>query len=323
MRAATIGLTLVVILSPAGMSTRSASKASRQVQSTSASGSQSQSMMVTSVVQSSMSVASTPLRARSPSPMRMTRQQEKEELGSLNDRLATIIERNRNLELENSRLTTQIHEFNGTCTCLLSRWRHPFHQSRSRTAPIESSKRDMTSVHELYNKELEDLRKALDVSANALAQHKIDNGRMRAELDEARARYCIVFVRLCSAAFALLQSTLRYVIPRALCFVRLRCAVWRARRRTRTTLSLALWTLSANSRHAPNSATTCWRRERCVSLSVARMSDAAHYEFMCVSASPSIAQLTKVPFPFHIPSTDMTNVWPYIFPLRGNCPQSA
>ena len=188
------------------MSTRSASKASRQAQSTSASGSQSQSM-VTSVVQSSMSVTSTPLRARSPSPMRMTRQQEKEELGSLNDRLATIIERNRNLELENSRLTTQIHEFNGTCTCSLSCSRQPRHQSLSLAASIESSKRDMTAVHELYNKELEDLRKALDVSANALAQHKIDNGRMRAELDEARARYCIVLVCLRSAAFALLQST--------------------------------------------------------------------------------------------------------------------
>lgn len=46
----------------------------------------------------------------------------------------------------------------------------------------------MTAVHELYNKELEDLRKALDASANALAQHKIDNGRMRAELEEARTR---------------------------------------------------------------------------------------------------------------------------------------
>lgn len=71
-------------------------------------------MIVTTVVQSSSSTAtSTPLRARSPSPLRMSRQQEKDELCSLNDRLAAIIERNRQLELENTRLTSQIHEFNG------------------------------------------------------------------------------------------------------------------------------------------------------------------------------------------------------------------
>lgn len=61
----------------------------------------------------------------------------------------------------------------------------------------------MTKVHDLYNKEMEDLRKALDMNANALAQNKIDNGRMRAELDEARTRYLdlnfdfsILFIRI-------------------------------------------------------------------------------------------------------------------------------
>lgn len=96
------------------MATRSASKASRQAQSTSVSS--SQSMVVTSVMQTTTSATSTPMRARSPSPFRMTRQQEKEELGGLNDRLATIIDRNRQLELENSRLSSEVLEYKGIIT---------------------------------------------------------------------------------------------------------------------------------------------------------------------------------------------------------------
>ena len=97
------------------------------------------------------------------------------------------------------------------------------------------------------------------------------------------------------------------------------CAVWRARRRTRTTLSLALRTLSANSRHAPNSATTCWHRKRCVSLSVARMSDAAHLEFIvtvdCAATSVPFQFHIRIPYCIlHVPIGQMYEA--YIFPLQ-------
>lgn len=51
------------------------------------------------------SAAQTPL-----SPARISRLQEKEELSSLNDRLAVYIDRVRSLELENDRLLVKVSE---------------------------------------------------------------------------------------------------------------------------------------------------------------------------------------------------------------------
>ena len=54
--------------------------------------------------------------ARPPSPVMVSRVQEKEELAGLNDRLAAYIDRMRFLENENRHLTTQIESHEETIT---------------------------------------------------------------------------------------------------------------------------------------------------------------------------------------------------------------
>ena len=57
-----------------------------------------------------------PSRARPPSPVMVSRVQEKEELAGLNDRLASYIDRMRFLENENKQLSTQIESHEETIT---------------------------------------------------------------------------------------------------------------------------------------------------------------------------------------------------------------
>lgn len=114
----------------------------------------------------STSAASSPgRRARSPSPARISRQAEKEELSSLNDRLAAYIDRVRYLENENSRLQVAVKSTEETVT------------------------REVSSVKHLYEQELEDARKLLDDTAKEKARLQIEASKLKAETDEWRSKY--------------------------------------------------------------------------------------------------------------------------------------
>uniref|UniRef100_A0A1L8DX61 Putative nuclear envelope protein n=1 Tax=Nyssomyia neivai TaxID=330878 RepID=A0A1L8DX61_9DIPT len=98
------------------------------------------------------------------SPTRTTRLQEKAELQNLNDRLAIYIERARNLEQENSRLSLQMQSSQETVT------------------------REVTNIKSMYEHELSDARKLLDETAREKARLEIDTKRLWEENDDLNAR---------------------------------------------------------------------------------------------------------------------------------------
>ncbi|XP_013378743.1 lamin-B1 isoform X2 [Lingula anatina] len=97
---------------------------------------------------------------RPPSPARISRLQEKEELVHLNDRLANYIDKVRSLESENSRLMVQVRSFE------------------------ETTHREVTNIKALYESELRDARKLLDETSKEKAKLQIDVGKYKAEAEE-------------------------------------------------------------------------------------------------------------------------------------------
>ncbi|KAF3833273.1 hypothetical protein F7725_026938, partial [Dissostichus mawsoni] len=89
-----------------------------------------------------------------PSPTRLLRGQEKEELRHLNDRLANYIHRVQELESERSSILLQLEEKD------------------------ESKSREMGNVRLLYEEELADVRKSLDGLAGERARLQIDYGNL-------------------------------------------------------------------------------------------------------------------------------------------------
>ena len=106
--------------------------------------------------------ARSPGRFRPPSPTTISRIHEKDELAGLNDRLATYIDKVRQLENENDRLVRQI-------------------QTTESTVSRETSK-----IKGLYEGELADARKLLDETARDKARLQIDVGKLQAELKEMK-----------------------------------------------------------------------------------------------------------------------------------------
>jgi lamin B len=105
--------------------------------------------------------------ARSSSPLSPTRHSrivEKNELQNLNDRLACYIERMRNLENENSRLTTEISTYH------------------------ETSTREVKNIKSMYENELADARKLLDETAKEKAKLEIDIKRFFEENEDLKKR---------------------------------------------------------------------------------------------------------------------------------------
>lgn len=110
---------------------------------------------------------------RSPSPLsptKISRNEEKKQLGQLNSRLAAYIERVRDLELENGRLENQVSSIE------------------------ETRSREVTSVRGMYDKELSHARRALDETAKDKAKfeieaerHKTNNRELSAKLAEKSA----------------------------------------------------------------------------------------------------------------------------------------
>ena len=99
-------------------------------------------------------------RDRPPSPVAISRLQEKNELASLNDRLASYIDRVRFLELENSQLTKQIR------------------------AQEEVVTRERGNVKALFENELADARKLLDELSKEKAKLQIDVGKYKSDADD-------------------------------------------------------------------------------------------------------------------------------------------
>lgn len=99
-------------------------------------------------------------RGRSPSPARLTRMQEKEQLQNLNDRLATYIDKVRFLETENSRLQVQVRSTEETVT------------------------REVTNIKTLYESELAEARKHLDDLAREKAQLQLEASKYKTASDE-------------------------------------------------------------------------------------------------------------------------------------------
>ncbi|XP_077329833.1 lamin-B3-like isoform X3 [Lithobates pipiens] len=98
------------------------------------------------------------------SPTRMSRLQEKDELRHLNDRLAAYIERVRSLEADKSVLRLQLEERE------------------------EVSSREVTNLRVLYETELADARKLLDLTANEKARLQVELGKIREEHRQLQAR---------------------------------------------------------------------------------------------------------------------------------------
>lgn len=104
-------------------------------------------------------------RARSPSPARTTRIQEKEQLQNLNDRLAAYIDRVRYLEQENSRLNVQVRTTQETVT------------------------REVDNVKSLYDSELSEARKLLDETAKEKAKLQLNANKYKTEADDWQAKF--------------------------------------------------------------------------------------------------------------------------------------
>ncbi|XP_070502002.1 lamin Dm0-like [Chironomus tepperi] len=98
------------------------------------------------------------------SPTRHSRLVEKNELQNLNDRLAAYIDRVRNLESENSRLTTEITCYRDTTT------------------------REVTNIKSMYEHELSDARKLLDETSKEKAKLEIDIKRIFEENEDLKKR---------------------------------------------------------------------------------------------------------------------------------------
>lgn len=130
----------------------------------------SKKTVVTTTQRTSSASTSTPVvsspgrRGRSPSPARISRLQEKEELQGLNDRLAAYIDKVRHLENENSRLMVAVKSTEETVT------------------------REVTSIKSLYENELEEARKVLDDTAKEKAKLQIEASKLKADADEWRSK---------------------------------------------------------------------------------------------------------------------------------------
>lgn len=108
------------------------------------------------------------VRPRPPSPLsptKISRTEEKKQLGQLNDRLAAYIENVRRLELENGRLEQQVSSIEETNT------------------------REVTSVRNMYDKELSQARKALDETAREKAKWEIEAERYKSSNKETEAKF--------------------------------------------------------------------------------------------------------------------------------------
>lgn len=158
-----------------------------------------------------------PNRPASPlSPTRHSRLQEKAELQNLNDRLAAYIDRVRNLETENARLSIEVQTTRDTIT------------------------REATNIKSMYENELSDARRLLDDTAREKAKLEIDTKRLWEENEELKAKldkktkecsiaegkfilifsYIVIMCIVCIFCFSIVCLIVLPIQPFVQCFVR-------------------------------------------------------------------------------------------------------
>lgn len=108
---------------------------------------------------------------RSASPGLISRLQEKSELATLNDRLANYIDRVRQLEGENSRLSRMVETEETTV------------------------RKELTGIKGLYEDELAAARKLLDEVAADKAKLQVEVGKLKSELGDLAEKYVNLFLR--------------------------------------------------------------------------------------------------------------------------------
>lgn len=101
---------------------------------------------------------------RSPSPTVISRQEEKNELASLNDRLAVYIERVRRLEIDNDRLTKISRDVE------------------------ENTRREVNGVKAIYDAELAEARRLLDSMAKEKAKFQLEVGRLQSQVQDLQTK---------------------------------------------------------------------------------------------------------------------------------------
>jgi uncharacterized protein (UPF0335 family) len=101
---------------------------------------------------------------RSPSPTVVSRADEKNQLASLNDRLAVYIERVRRLEADNERLGKVTKDVE------------------------EATRREVNGVKAIYDAELAEARRLLDAMAKDKAKFQLDVGKLQSQLSELQAK---------------------------------------------------------------------------------------------------------------------------------------
>lgn len=110
---------------------------------------------------SDLSTTSANITIESPlSPTRLSRIQEKQQLSNLNDRLAQYIDRVRQLETENQRLSYQVRTTEETVV------------------------KERQNFKQTYENELADARRLLDEMSKEKAKQQIDAGKYRAMVDD-------------------------------------------------------------------------------------------------------------------------------------------
>jgi len=106
----------------------------------------------------------TSAQARSPSPVVVSRVDEKNELASLNDRLAVYIDRVRQLEAANKRLTQVNSELE------------------------ETVRREVSGVKGVYEHELAEVRRLLDQLAQDKAKYQLEANKLQSQLEDLKAK---------------------------------------------------------------------------------------------------------------------------------------
>lgn len=120
----------------------------------------SQQVKKTVTTRTYVSGSSSSSSGRSRSPTRLSRLAEKDQLTTLNDRLAAYIDHIRSLEQDNERLTLQVHTFE------------------------ETSRREVDNVKALYEKELAAARRLVDEIAKENAKLSVNVGTYKSEAEE-------------------------------------------------------------------------------------------------------------------------------------------
>ena len=132
-------------------------------------------------------------RGRSTSPVMTSRVAEKNELASLNDRLAVYIDRVRQLEADKERLTRACCELE------------------------ESVNRQSSSVKAVYDRELAEARRLLDQLAQEKAKCQLEVSKLQSQVEDLKSKYIIshcmfIFARIVQYLMVIMMVMIGYFL---------------------------------------------------------------------------------------------------------------